>query len=82
LKIEDDGKGFDLEAARMSKRGLGLLSMAERLELFDGRLSIDSHPGQGTRIQAIVPLGPAVLKRMEGSIVAEDAVDSLDQLQA
>jgi two-component system sensor histidine kinase UhpB len=82
LKIEDDGKGFDPEAARMSKRGLGLLSIAERLEIFDGRLSIDSHPGQGTRIQAIVPLGPAVLKRIEDSIVAEDAVDSLDQLQA
>ena len=82
LKIEDDGKGFDPEAARMSKRGLGLLSMAERLETFDGRLSIDSHPGQGTRIQAIVPLGPAVLKGIEDSIVAGDAVDSLDHLQA
>jgi signal transduction histidine kinase len=82
LKIEDDGKGFDPEAARMSKRGLGLLSMAERLDPFDGRLSIDSHPGQGTRIQAIVPLCPAVLKRIDDSIVAEDAVDSLDQLRA
>ena len=82
LKIEDDGKGFDPEAARTSKRGLGLLSMAERLELFDGRLSVDSHPGQGTRIQAIVPLGPAVLKRTEDSMVAEDAVDRLDQLRA
>jgi signal transduction histidine kinase len=82
LKIEDDGKGFDPEAVRMSRRGLGLLSMAERLELFDGRLCIDSQLGKGTRVQAIVPLGPAVLKGVKGSIVAEHPVDTLDQLPA
>jgi signal transduction histidine kinase len=82
LKIEDDGKGFDPEAAQMCKGGLGLLSMAERLELFDGRLSIDSQLGQGTRIRAIVPLGPAASKRDRDSIAAEDPLDSLGQLHA
>jgi signal transduction histidine kinase len=82
LKIEDDGKGFDPEAVRSSGRGLGLLSMAERLELFDGRLCIDSQLGKGTRIQAIVPLGPAVLQQAKDSIGGENPVDSLNQLQA
>ena len=77
LTIEDDGKGFDPEAVRISKRGLGLPSMAERLELFDGRLCIDSQLGKGARIQAIVPLGPAALKRDKDSVAAEDPVDQL-----
>jgi two-component system sensor histidine kinase UhpB len=81
LKIEDDGKGFDPEAVRLSGRGLGLLSMAERLELFGGRLCIDSQLGKGTRIQAIVPLGPTVQEQAKDSLAA-DPIDTLDQLHA
>jgi signal transduction histidine kinase len=47
--------GFDSEAAKRG-RGLGLVSMEERLKLHKGVLSIESQPKQGTTIRARVPL--------------------------
>jgi signal transduction histidine kinase len=55
LTVRDSGVGFDREAARKS-RGLGLLSMEERLKLLKGTLSIESGPQRGTTIHALVPL--------------------------
>lgn len=51
--IEDDGKGFDLETAAHSER-LGLYGLRERAELLDGKLTIETAPGQGTTIFAEV----------------------------
>jgi PAS domain S-box-containing protein len=56
LTVKDSGAGFDREAARTS-RGLGLVSMEERLKLVNGTLSIDSQPKRGTTIHARVPRG-------------------------
>ncbi len=56
LEIKDDGKGFDLASAAQTA-GLGLDSMRERAAQLGGSLTIISKPGQGTRIQLIVPLG-------------------------
>jgi PAS domain S-box-containing protein len=56
LTVKDSGAGFDREAAKES-RGLGLISMEERLKLVKGTLSIDSQPKRGTTIRARVPLG-------------------------
>ena len=53
LLIRDQGKGFDVAAARTS-RGIGLISMEERIKLFDGDLWIESQPGRGTTIHARV----------------------------
>jgi PAS domain S-box-containing protein len=55
LTVHDTGAGFDPEAA-FQKQGLGLTSMRERLKLVGGQLSLESKPGQGTTIQAIMPL--------------------------
>jgi signal transduction histidine kinase len=55
LTVRDSGSGFDVQQA-MKTRGLGLISMAERLKLVDGQLSIDSQPNLGTTIHARVPL--------------------------
>jgi signal transduction histidine kinase len=55
LTVRDSGSGFNLETARVS-RGLGLISMEERLKLVNGSLSIVSEPGRGTTIHARVPL--------------------------
>ena len=55
LTVKDSGAGFDREAAKTS-RGLGLISMEERLKLVDGTLSIESQPKSGTTIHARVPL--------------------------
>jgi PAS domain S-box-containing protein len=56
LTVKDSGAGFDREAAKES-RGLGLISMEERLKLVKGTLSIDSQPKRGTTVHAVVPLG-------------------------
>jgi signal transduction histidine kinase len=50
--IQDDGAGFDVRAIQSDprKKGLGLIGMQERLNAIGGTLSIDSTPGQGTRL--------------------------------
>jgi signal transduction histidine kinase len=51
--IEDDGRGIENQE---DTEGLGLLGMRERLELINGRLSIESSKGAGTTIVAEVPI--------------------------
>jgi signal transduction histidine kinase len=55
LTVSDSGAGFDTEAAKES-RGLGLVSMGERVKILNGTLSIESQPNRGTKIHARVPL--------------------------
>jgi PAS domain S-box-containing protein len=55
LEVRDWGSGFDVDEAKRS-RGLGLVSMQERVNLVGGRFSIESALGEGTRITAVVPL--------------------------
>jgi PAS domain S-box-containing protein len=55
LAVSDSGSGFDTEAARES-RGLGLISMQERLKLLKGTCVIESQPMRGTTIHVCVPL--------------------------
>jgi signal transduction histidine kinase len=57
LMVSDAGKGFDVAAGRAG-RGLGLVSMEERIKLVDGDLSIDSQPHRGTTIHVRVPVPP------------------------
>jgi len=54
LTVSDVGLGFNLPDA-LAHRGLGLISMRERLQLVGGELSIISEPGRGTTISARVP---------------------------
>lgn len=59
LLVRDNGKGFDVEAARNSRsRGLGLFGMQERVELVGGRIEWRSVRGQGTEVRAWIPLTP------------------------
>lgn len=55
LDIADDGVGFEHEDM-VSRGGIGLTSMQERVEALGGTLSIESEPGNGTRIHVDVPL--------------------------
>jgi PAS domain S-box-containing protein len=55
LTVRDSGAGFESEVAKKS-RGLGLISMEERLKLLNGTFSIESRPKFGTTIHARVPL--------------------------
>jgi two-component system sensor histidine kinase UhpB len=54
LTIADDGRGFVRDTVR-GKGGLGLISMAERVRLVGGRLSVVSRPGGGARVEVRVP---------------------------
>jgi signal transduction histidine kinase len=55
LAVTDEGVGFDVETVKRNQ-GLGLMSMQERVLLVHGALSVDSRPGKGTQILAVVPL--------------------------
>jgi PAS domain S-box-containing protein len=61
LTVRDRGVGFDQDEA-MQSRGLGLISMRERLQLVNGSFAIDSKPGEGTTISARVPLKGDVIR--------------------
>jgi signal transduction histidine kinase len=55
LRVRDLGCGFDFND-RISGQGMGLISMRERLQFFNGVLSITSKPNVGTTIYAQVPI--------------------------
>ena len=55
LSVRDEGVGFDPETG-MRNRGLGLISMRERLTLVGGTVEIRSKPGGGAEIHCSVPL--------------------------
>jgi PAS domain S-box-containing protein len=57
IEIVDNGKGFDTGQAPRHG-GLGLVSIGERIEALQGKWSITSKPGEGTRVTVNVPLRP------------------------
>lgn len=59
ILVEDHGKGFDAASVAGSS---GLSGMKERVVLLEGRLTIDSIPGRGTRILAQIPLSGATAR--------------------
>lgn len=56
LEMEDDGCGFDVAQKR---GGFGLIGIQERVDHMGGRLSVDSRPGQGTRMTVVIPVEKA-----------------------
>jgi signal transduction histidine kinase len=56
--VVDDGWGFDQKPRERSEAG-GLAYMAERASLLGGSCSIESAPGQGTRVETSFPLDGA-----------------------
>jgi signal transduction histidine kinase len=68
LLISDNGKGFEYDTER--ERGLGLLSMRERLRLVGGTLRIRT-ASSGTEVLAQVPLKPA----LEAGVLTAKATD-------
>ena len=51
--ISGDGQGFDPAQTPVS---IGLLGMRERVEQLGGSLSVQSAPGEGTRISFVIPV--------------------------
>ena len=56
LRITDDGRGYSTTSPPENKSGMGLRNIAERVRMLGGTLQMDSTPGQGTRIEATVPV--------------------------
>ncbi|HKO61716.1 MAG TPA: PAS domain-containing protein, partial [Pyrinomonadaceae bacterium] len=55
MTIVDSGRGFDVEAAKRGS-GIGLISAEERMKLLDGTFEVESRPGEGTKLTAIIAL--------------------------
>jgi PAS domain S-box-containing protein len=58
LRIEDKGKGFDVEARELAsgnEKRMGLRSMRERTNLLGGQMTVQSALMQGTRISIKIP---------------------------
>jgi PAS domain S-box-containing protein len=53
LEISDDGKGFNLTNVN---KGLGLKNIYNRAELYNGRVTIDTAPGQGCMVSVYIPM--------------------------
>ena len=53
LSVQDDGVGFVPDPG---KRGdIGLVGMRERAQNLGGRFAVTSAPGQGTRVEVVIP---------------------------
>ncbi len=63
LVIRDDGNGFDPDdiTIRSGHRGMGLVGIRERTLLLHGKYTIDSTPGQGTRLFVTLPMELSLL---------------------
>jgi len=59
ILIEDDGCGFPfagrLAQAELDILGKGPVIIKERVRLIEGELTVESNPGQGTRLEITVP---------------------------
>jgi PAS domain S-box-containing protein len=55
LSITDNGKGFDMEKVK-TKKGVGLHNIANRTELFNGKMNVVTSPGNGCKLNIIIPL--------------------------
>ncbi len=54
LVVADDGRGFD--ASTLPAGRYGLAGISERAHLLGGKLTLQTSPGQGTRLEVVVPL--------------------------
>ena len=73
ISVRDNGTGFDPQAMHTSAHGL--LGMRYRVEGAGGRMEINSRPGAGTQILAVLPLAPPAAAETP---VPDDAEPSTD----
>ncbi len=60
--VEDEGAGFDPDEQLQGEAGLGLVGVRERIEMIGGTFTVDSAPGEGTRVAIEVSLDTDVLE--------------------
>jgi len=77
-EIQDEGCGLQSSAAsagRLAMPGVGIAGMRERVEQLNGTFEIESMPGRGTTVRALLPLALSELPQLE-HIDADDASGS------
>ena len=57
VMVDDRGNGFDSEVTTETGRGTGIAGMRERAISLNGRFTIKSKPGAGTRLTVSLPIG-------------------------
>ncbi|WP_231426768.1 sensor histidine kinase [Pedobacter sp. Leaf250] len=55
LNVEENGVGFNYEATKLNKAGMGLNSISKRIEMINGKLVLNSTPNKGTAILIEIP---------------------------
>lgn len=55
LQIDDNGAGFDFDGLRAEQKGMGLQNIQKRAGIIDAEVIIRSQPGEGTRINILIP---------------------------
>ena len=58
LRVEDNGRGFDVQERATSagqEKRMGLHSMQERVTILNGEMKLKSKPGQGTKVSIKLP---------------------------
>ncbi|MCU1266436.1 MAG: domain S-box [Acidobacteria bacterium] len=71
IQVEDCGSGFDSEAALASSDTSGLAGMRERAVLLGGQLTVESAPGDGTRLTAELSIADSPVAN-SGEILREE----------
>ena len=56
INVRDDGRGFDATLPRSNGGGFGLFGMRERVHELGGGFFLESAPGQGTHVSALIPI--------------------------
>jgi signal transduction histidine kinase len=58
LTVSDDGVGFDYAQVmkRGGQHGLGLMGIGDRVEAIGGSFTVETEPGKGTKLSAVIPL--------------------------
>lgn len=71
LTISDDGQGFDVARSLENGKGLGLISITERVRFAGGTLSIVAGSNKGTRVRAEIPAREPLKSGAESSSEGE-----------
>lgn len=76
VAVTDTGRGFDTQRMERisSAQGFGLFSIRERIKLLNGSFRIVSQPGQGTRVELMIPVDTPVALPPEGPVIQKDGL--------
>ncbi|MCX2573411.1 sensor histidine kinase [Pedobacter sandarakinus] len=55
LQVKEDGVGFNYEEIKEKKSGMGLKSILKRIEMINGKLTLNSEQNSGTHINIEIP---------------------------